>query len=351
MATLSRSLLIFGLLMMVNMTGSLNHHHTNFAAARSLMTTLNGVRRTTVRRLNALSMQWIFGRQPGSTGTLKDIGIIGSQGELYFMPSTKPRLKAPDTVVKKEQVLALFPRNQVLGPMGEEYLGIYEMRYRQLINDIGENGVFGHIYYSQENSKLGLVGTLTRVKRVERLEDGGMYVLMEGIGRFYIKEVVAEKPYLRARVQVFTDFSENEAIMESLEAKVLDEVRYSVKMMTLLYPTNNYTMNSAVLKYRPLVKSPTLVDLSNAMKNSNIGSSNANGGADHDDGGGYVEGDADDELPIRYVSLPTDVTDMQRRSRFAFAVMDILKTDPVTKLLFLQEPIIEQRYIKILKVI
>jgi hypothetical protein len=34
--------------------------------------------------------------------------------------------------------------------MGEEYLGVYEMRYRQLINDVGEGGIFGHSYYSQD---------------------------------------------------------------------------------------------------------------------------------------------------------------------------------------------------------
>ena len=63
-----------------------------------------------------------------------------------------------------------------LGPLGEEYLGIYEMRYRQLISDIGDNGIvliisilifllgiFGHIYYSQTSNKLALVGTLTKV--------------------------------------------------------------------------------------------------------------------------------------------------------------------------------------------
>jgi Lon protease-like protein len=139
-------------------------------------------------------------------------------------------------VLGKERVIPLFPRNQVLGPLGEEYLGVYEMRYRQLLNDVGEGGVFGHVYYSQENSKIALVGTLARIKRTERLDDGGIYVVMEGIGRFYTRDVIAEKPYLKARVQVFKDYS---------------EVRYSVKLMKLLYPQNNYTMNNLVLQYRP----------------------------------------------------------------------------------------------------
>ena len=108
--------------------------------------------------------------------------------------------------------------------MGEEYLGIYEMRYRQLLNDVGEGGYFGHIYYSQENSKLALVGTLTKVKKIDRLDDGGMYVVMQGVGRFFVRDVVAEKPYLKARTQVFSDYSENEQILESLETRVFNEV-------------------------------------------------------------------------------------------------------------------------------
>lgn len=60
----------------------------------------------------------------------------------------------------KERVMPIFPRNQVLAPLGEEYIGVYEMRYRQLFNEIGEKGTFGHIYYSQENQKLALGNVL-----------------------------------------------------------------------------------------------------------------------------------------------------------------------------------------------
>lgn len=184
------------------------------------------------------------------------LGGIGAQGEFYYIPSKKSTLKAPENVLGKERIIPLFPRNQVLGPLGEEYLGVYEMRYRQLLNDVGEGGVFGHVYYSQDNSKIALVGTLTRIKRTERLDDGGIYVVMEGIGRFYTRDVVAEKPYLKARVQIFKDYSENIELADALEQNVLSEVRYSVKLMSLLYPQNNYTMNTAVLQHRPQLQYP-----------------------------------------------------------------------------------------------
>jgi prolipoprotein diacylglyceryltransferase len=48
-----------------------------------------------------------------------------------------------------------------------------------------------------------MVGTLARIKKIERLEDGGIYVFSEGIGRFYIKDIKTEKPYLKAGVQVY----------------------------------------------------------------------------------------------------------------------------------------------------
>ena len=136
-------------------------------------------------------------------------------------------------------------------------------------------------------------------------------MVMEGIGRFYIKEVVAEKPYLRAKVQVFNDYVENEPILASLEQNVFDEVRYSVKVMKLLYPQNNYTINDIVLEHRPIRE---------------------------------VAGKRD-------VSLVDHQSELERRSKFSFAVIGMLKTDPATKLVFLQEPILEKRYGKILKVL
>lgn len=255
-----------------------------------------------------LNMKWSFGK---GSGPLADMGGIGSHGEYYYIPSKRPSLKAPPAALGKERILPIFPRNQVLVPLAEEYIGVYEMRYRHLLHDIGEQGTFGHLYYSQENSKLALVGTLSRIKKTERLDDGGMYVLMEGVGRFFIKEVIAEKPYLKAKVQIFEDYTENEQLLESLERSVVDEVRYSVKVMKLLYPQNNYTMNESVLRYRPPVQLPG----------------------------------------IRIVKLLDDKAELDRRSKFSLAVISMLKTDPVTKLVFLQEPVLERRYSKILKVL
>jgi len=266
-----------------------------------------GTRPVSNRKLDT-TMKWTFSK---GNGPLAEQGGVGGQGEYYFVPSKRPTLKAPKEALKPEITIAIFPRNSVLGPMGEEYLGVYEMRYRQLITDVGEGGLFGHSYYSQDKAKLAMVGTLARIKKIERLEDGGIYVFSEGVGRFYLRDIKTEKPYLRARVQVFTDYCENEDLIKKLEESLLNEIRYSVKLMKLLYPQNNYTINEAVIKHRPHI---------------------------------YVEG-------VRGIGLPRQHSETLRRSKFSFANMDMLKTDPVTKLLFLQEPVLEKRYTNMLKVL
>jgi hypothetical protein len=254
-----------------------------------------------------LEMRWSFSKGMGS----KNEEIAGAQGELYYANTRKANLLAPKDALGVEKIIPIFPRNMVLDPLSEEYLGVYEMRYRQLLNDIGDTNVFGHIFYSQENSKLALVGTLAKVKRIERLDDGGMYAIMVGIGTFYLKEIIAEKPYLKAKVQIFYDYSEKPDVVELLEQRVLEEVRYSVKIMKILYPQNNYTMNEGILRYRPVLSS----------------------------------GDA------RIVSLENTTSDIERKSKFSFGAMGMLKTDPITKLLFLQQPIIEKRFASMLKVL
>jgi len=80
--------------------------------------------------------------------------------------------------------------------------------------------------------------------------------------------------------------------------------------MKLLYPQNNYTINEAVLRNKPTIRSDS----------------------------------------HRLVQLPNDYSETVRRSKFSFATMEMLKTDPITKLLFLQEPVLEKRYANMLKV-
>jgi len=80
--------------------------------------------------------------------------------------------------------------------------------------------------------------------------------------------------------------------------------------MKLLYPQNNYTMSETVMKYRPIMQLPS----------------------------------------VRSVSIQSSNDALDTRTKFSFAIMDMLKTDPITKILFLQDYLTEKRYKTILRV-
>jgi hypothetical protein len=106
-------------------------------------------------------MKWTFGKGAGS---LQDVGAIGSEGEYYFHPNKAAKLKGPpEAFTQKSRIIPIFPYTNVLVPLGSDWLNILEMRHRQLLGDVGD-GLFGFCYYSQTQQKLGLVGTLARIK-------------------------------------------------------------------------------------------------------------------------------------------------------------------------------------------
>ena len=193
------------------------------------------------RQKSSLDMRWTFGK--GSAGasdkSLQDLGAVGADGELYFHPAKPATLKTPDPVGKVSTV-PIFPFNGVLVPTGEESIQVLEMQNRMLFNDVGD-GVFGLVYLNTNAQKVALVGTLARVKHRKLLEDGRSCLVIEGIGRFFLKEVVADKPYLKAKVQTFNDYTESENTLDELESKIFDEVRFNVKVL--------YNLNR---KYFPL---------------------------------------------------------------------------------------------------
>jgi hypothetical protein len=125
----------------------------------------NAVARTTKQ---SLEMKWTFGKGAGS---LQDLGAIGSEGEYYFHPNKAPaKLKGPpEAFTQKSRVIPIFPYTNVLVPLGSDWLNILEMRHRQLLGDVGD-GLFGFCYYSQTQQKLGLVGTLARIKGTSMLQ-------------------------------------------------------------------------------------------------------------------------------------------------------------------------------------
>ena len=110
-----------------------------------------------------MTMKWTFGK---GSGSLQDVGAIGSEGEYYFHPNKAAKLKGPpQALTQKSRIIPIFPYTNVLVPLGSDWLNILEMRHRQLLGDVGD-GLFGFCYYSQTQQKLGLVGTLARIKGI-----------------------------------------------------------------------------------------------------------------------------------------------------------------------------------------
>lgn len=70
--------------------------------------------------------------------------------------------------------------------------------------------------------------------------------------------------------------------------------------MKLLYPEKNYTISANILEYRP----PTRMD------------------------------------DVRLVRMTDEASELDRKSKFSFAVMDMLQITPATKLMFLQVSVI-----------
>lgn len=66
--------------------------------------------------------------------------------------------------------------------------------------------------------------------------------------------------------------------------------------MKLLYPEKNYTISANILEYRP----PTKMD------------------------------------SVRLVRITDEAAELDRKSKFSFAIMDMLQITPATKLMFLQ---------------
>ena len=179
-----------------------------------------------------------------------------------------------------------------------------------MMQDIGD-GVFGFTYYSQQEQKLSLVGTLARVKSRKFLEDGRLYVSLEGQSRFFINEVVAESPYLKAKITPFKDLPASSESISTLEKIVFDEVRVNMKLMQIVFPQKNFSISDAILNSKP----PSAID------------------------------------GVRNVLLTNAETEHERRVKFSWAVFDMLQTSPATKLSILQTPSLEKRYGKLISVL
>jgi Lon protease-like protein len=108
------------------------------------------------------------------------------------------------------QWLPLFALNTVLFPHMPLPLHIFEPRYRQMIADCLEEGHSFGVVAIREGSETGPstpydVGTLAKIVRIDRLEDGRMNLLVSGASRFRIAQTAPDRPYLRGQVRIIPE--------------------------------------------------------------------------------------------------------------------------------------------------
>jgi Lon protease-like protein len=112
--------------------------------------------------------------------------------------------------------LPLFPLNTVLFPHMPLPLHVFERRYRIMISDCLEAGHSFGVVAIREGLETGPslpygVGTLAKIIRIDRMEDGRMNLLVSGASRFRILETAADRPYLRGRIDVIPELGDEEA--------------------------------------------------------------------------------------------------------------------------------------------
>lgn len=106
--------------------------------------------------------------------------------------------------------LPLFPLNVVLFPHMPLPLHIFEPRYRQMLADCLEEGHSFGVVAIREGQETGPavpfeVGTLAKIMRIERLDDGRVNLLVMGASRFQILETANDRPYLRGRIRIMLE--------------------------------------------------------------------------------------------------------------------------------------------------
>ena len=152
--------------------------------------------------------------------------------------------------------IPLFPlKNVVLFPGMVLPLHIFEVRYREMINRcIDERLPFG-VVLIKEGQEVGPtaiphdIGTLARIHRVERLEDGCMNIVTIGTERFQIEKIEQQHNYLTATVRTIPTATGGTRVATELAHKMRPRLYEYVELLS--------KANNADLKLDRLPEEPT----------------------------------------------------------------------------------------------
>ena len=107
--------------------------------------------------------------------------------------------------------LPLFPLNVVLFPNAALPLHVFEERYKTMVQDcLDADSQFGVVLIKSGpevggSAKPHSVGTIARIARVSRLDDGRMILNVTGQDRFQVRELFDDLPYTAAQVELLDE--------------------------------------------------------------------------------------------------------------------------------------------------
>ncbi len=146
------------------------------------------------------------------------------------MPEFLPMLPNDEDEGAAEQELpdevAILPiKNTVLFTGVIMPIAVHRKKSINLVKRVYRSGkIIGIVTQSNQKSKdpkekdLYRIGTLARILKVLEMPDNTTSVIIRGISRFEINEILAEKPYLRAQITQLKDFEPSDDEKEEFEA-------------------------------------------------------------------------------------------------------------------------------------
>ena len=154
-----------------------------------------------------------------------------SQPVEIVVPKTKESRpttqKRPGSNILELGILPSFGGTGPLFPSSREFLFIFEMRYRTLMNDAEQvKGLLGRCFVN-DNEEVASYGSFCRIKESRKLVDGKGFFIIESVSRFRIRRILQRSPYIRAEVELISD--------EEFEKGTKDDALLAHSLATSLY--------------------------------------------------------------------------------------------------------------------
>lgn len=159
--------------------------------------------------------------------------------------------------------LPLFPLDAVVFPYAALQLHIFEARYREMVRKCLEFDLPFGIVLIRNGSETGpadpyMVGTVVRILRVHRFDDGQMDIEVRGERRFRIRELDESQPYLVGRVEPVVE----REIEESAESEdILQQARAEFEKLMRKFLERQEFQVQVVFPSDPVVLSFTIANL------------------------------------------------------------------------------------------